>query len=66
MPGTTARPLYVSGADDLKIVISPVFFDKFGVENRTELALLACYAGLHSPVDAGFPLRAVEEIAAAG
>jgi len=69
--------MLVSGADNLKIAavmgISEravkahltSLFGKFGVENRTELALLACHAGLHSPIDAGVPFRAVEELDAA-
>jgi len=67
----------VNGADNLKIaallgvseraVKSHItsLFEKFGVENRTELALLACHAGLHGPVDSGVPFRAVEELDAA-
>jgi two-component system, NarL family, nitrate/nitrite response regulator NarL len=73
--------LLVSGADNLKIAAMlgvseravkahlTSLFEKFGVENRTELALLACHAGLHgpsSPLDAGVPFREVEELAAAG
>src|SRR5436190_1092468 len=57
----------VSGADNLKIAallgISEravkahitSLFEKFSVENRTELALLACHAGLHGPADTGVP-----------
>jgi len=41
-------------------------FEKLGVANRTELALLACHAGLHCPVaPAGVPFRTVEELDAA-
>jgi DNA-binding NarL/FixJ family response regulator len=41
-------------------------FEKLGVENRTELALLACHAGLHCPVaPAGVPFRTVEDFDAA-
>ena len=73
--------LLVSGADNLKIAAMlgvseravkahlTSLFERFGVENRTELALLACQAGLHcppSPIDAGVPFREVEELAAAG
>jgi two-component system nitrate/nitrite response regulator NarL len=69
--------MLVSGADNLKIAavlgISErgvkahltSLFGKFGVENRTELALLACHAGLHCPIEAGVPFRAVEELDAA-
>jgi DNA-binding NarL/FixJ family response regulator len=69
--------LLVSGADNLKIASVlgnseravkghlTSLFGKFGVENRTELALLACHAGLHSPIDPGVPFREVEELDAA-
>lgn len=69
--------MLVSGADNLKIAavlgISERavkahltrLFGKFGVENRTELALLACHAGLHCPIAQGVPFRAVEELNAA-
>lgn len=67
----------VSGADNLKIAAMlgvseravkahiTSLFEKFGVENRTELALLGCHAGLHAPADPGVPFRAVEEFDAA-
>jgi DNA-binding NarL/FixJ family response regulator len=67
----------VSGADNLKIAAMlgvseravkahiTSLFEKFAVENRTELALLACHAGLHGPADPGVPFRAVEELDAA-
>jgi DNA-binding NarL/FixJ family response regulator len=67
----------VNGADNLKIaavlgvseraVKSHItsLFEKFGVENRTELALFACHAGLHAPIEPGVPFRAVEELDAA-
>jgi DNA-binding NarL/FixJ family response regulator len=63
--------MLVSGADNLKIAAMlgiseravkahlTRLFGKFGVENRTELALLACHAGLHCPIAAGVPFRAV-------
>lgn len=69
--------MLVSGADNLKIAAMlgiseravkahlTRLFGKFGVENRTELALLACHAGLHCPVAPGVPFRAVEELDAA-
>jgi DNA-binding NarL/FixJ family response regulator len=69
--------LLVSGADNLKIAAMlgvseravkghiTNLFVKFGVENRTELALLACHAGLHCPTNCGVPFRAVEELDAA-
>ena len=41
-------------------------FAKLGVENRTELAVLACHAGLHCPsAPAGVPFRTVEDFDAA-
>jgi len=67
----------VSGADNLKIAAMlgvseravkahiTSLFEKFGVENRTELALLACHAGLRGPAYPGVPFRAVEELAEA-
>ena len=67
----------VDGADNLKIAAMlgvseravkahiTSLFEKFGVENRTELALVACHAGLHGPTDSRVPFRAVEELAAA-
>lgn len=67
----------VSGADNLKIAAMlgvseravkahiTSLFEKFGVENRTELALLACHAGLRGPAAPGVPFRAVEELEAA-
>jgi DNA-binding NarL/FixJ family response regulator len=69
--------MLVTGADNLKIAAMfgvseravkahiTNLFGKFGVENRTELALLACHAGLHGPIDSGVPFRAVEELAEA-
>jgi DNA-binding NarL/FixJ family response regulator len=70
--------ILVSGADNLKVAAMlgiseravkahlTSLFEKFGVENRTELALLACHAGLHCPVREGVPFRPVEELRAAG
>jgi two-component system nitrate/nitrite response regulator NarL len=69
--------MLVSGADNLKIAallgISEravkahitSLFEKFEVENRTELALLACHAGLHCPAQPKMPFRAVDELDAA-
>jgi DNA-binding NarL/FixJ family response regulator len=70
--------ILASGADNLKMaailgiseraVKSHVtsLFEKLGVENRTELALLACHAGLHCPTfEVGVPFRTVEELDAA-
>jgi DNA-binding NarL/FixJ family response regulator len=74
--------LAVSGADNLKMAATlgvseravkahiTRLFGKFEVENRTELALLACHAGLHCPTrittpTAKVPFRAIEELDAA-
>jgi two-component system nitrate/nitrite response regulator NarL len=69
--------MLVSGADNLKIAAIlgvseravkahiTKLFEKFDVENRTELALLACHAGLHCPTGSGVPFRAVEALDAA-
>lgn len=74
--------LLVSGADNLKMAAMlgvseravkahiTRLFEKFEVENRTELALLACHAGLHCPsgstgATAKVPFRAIEEVDAA-
>jgi DNA-binding NarL/FixJ family response regulator len=70
--------ILVTGADNLKVAVLlgiseravkahlSSLFEKFGVENRTELALLACHAGLHCPVRRGVPFRTVEDVRAAG
>jgi DNA-binding NarL/FixJ family response regulator len=69
--------MLVSGADNLKIaamlgiseravkVHITGLFEKFEVENRTELALLACHAGLHCPTVPRLPFRVIEELDAA-
>jgi DNA-binding NarL/FixJ family response regulator len=69
--------ILASGADNLKMSAMlgiseravkahiTSLFEKFGVQNRTELALLACHAGLHCPASAGLPFRALEELDAA-
>jgi len=74
--------LLVSGADNLKMAAMlgvseravkahiTRLFEKFEVENRTELALLACHAGLHCPISRArpterVPFRAIEELDAA-
>jgi DNA-binding NarL/FixJ family response regulator len=78
--GREVLDMLVSGADNLKIAVMlgiseravkahlTSLFSKFGVENRTELALLACHAGLHCPqcpIAPGVPFREVEELDAA-
>ena len=70
--------MLASGADNLKMATMlgiseravkahiTSLFGKLGLENRTELALLACHAGLHCPASpAGVPFRAVEDFDAA-
>jgi two-component system, NarL family, nitrate/nitrite response regulator NarL len=70
--------MLASGADNLKMAAMlgiseravkahiTSLFGKLGVENRTELAVLACHAGLHCPASPSrVPFRAVEDFDAA-
>jgi DNA-binding NarL/FixJ family response regulator len=70
--------MLASGADNLKMAAMlgiseravkahiTSLFGKLGVDNRTELAVLACHAGLHCPASSTrVPFRTVEDFDAA-